>query len=270
MRDRAHASVFERASASRRITRPVHLRGIQVGGGAPISVQSMTTTATSDVNSTLRQIDELANAGCQLIRVAVPTKADVDVLPTIVSRASIPVVADIHFQPRYVFSAIDAGCAGIRVNPGNIKKFDDRVAEIAEAASRAGVPIRIGVNAGSLDSRILQKYGKPTADALVESALWECSIFAEYGFHDIKVSVKHHDPVVTINAYEMLAERCNYAIHLGLWASGRPPEGIVKSAVAIGVLLERGIGDTIRVGLSAPPVEEVKAGIAILEALSLR
>src|SRR5215510_12644149 len=165
---------------------------IPVGGGAPVSVQSMTTTLTADVNATLQQIAELTATGCQIVRVAVPSQDDAD---------AIPVIADIHFQPKYVFAAIDAGCAAVRVNPGNIKAFDDKVAEIARAASAAGVPIRIGVNAGSLDKRLLAKYGRATAEALVESALWECSLFEEHGFADIKISVKHHDPVVMINAY---------------------------------------------------------------------
>jgi (E)-4-hydroxy-3-methylbut-2-enyl-diphosphate synthase len=258
------------AISARRISRQVVLGGIPVGGGAPITVQSMTTTVTSDVKATLQQIDELAAAGCQIVRVAVPSQDDADALAAIARSASIPVIADIHFQPRYVFTAIEAGCAGIRVNPGNIKKFDDRVAGVAKAAASAGVPIRIGVNAGSLDSRILRRHGKPTAEALVDSAIWECSLFAEQGFHDIKVSVKHHDPLVTIRAYGLLATRCDYPLHLGLWAAGLPPQGVIRSAVTIGALLARGIGDTIRVGLSAPPVEEVKVGIAILEAVNLR
>src|SRR5262249_53987348 len=177
---------------------------------------------------------------------------------------------DIHFQPKYVFAAIDAGCAAVRVNPGNIKKFDDRVADIAAAASDAGVPIRIGVNAGSLDARLLAKHGGATPEALVESALWECSLFEEHHFTDIKISVKHHDPLVMIAAYRLLAEVCDYPLHLGVTEAGPPPQGTIKSAVAFGVLLADGIGDTIRVSLSAPPVEEVKVGIGILESLGLR
>jgi len=243
---------------------------VPVGGDAPVSVQSMTTTGTADVNATLQQIAELTAAGCQIVRVAVPSQDDADALPQIAAKSPIPVVADIHFQPKYVFAAIDAGCAAVRVNPGNIKKFDDRVGEIAKAAADAGVPIRIGVNAGSLDERILRKYGSATAEALVESALWECSLFEEHGFRDIKISVKHHDPVVMISAYRMLAERCDYPLHLGVTEAGPPFQGTIKSAVAFGALLAEGIGDTIRVSLSAPPVEEVKVGIAILEALNLR
>ncbi|KWW99695.1 4-hydroxy-3-methylbut-2-en-1-yl diphosphate synthase [Carbonactinospora thermoautotrophica] len=245
-------------------------KAVPVGGDAPVSVQSMTTTVTADVNATLQQIAELTAAGCQIVRVAVPSQDDADALPIIAKKSQIPVIADIHFQPKYVFAAIDAGCAAVRVNPGNIKKFDDKVKEIAQAASDAGVPIRIGVNAGSLDPRLLKKYGRPTAEALVESALWEASLFEEHGFRDIKISVKHNDPVVMINAYRMLAEQCDYPLHLGVTEAGPAFQGTIKSAVAFGALLAEGIGDTIRVSLSAPPVEEVKVGIAILEALGLR
>ncbi|GAB7099693.1 flavodoxin-dependent (E)-4-hydroxy-3-methylbut-2-enyl-diphosphate synthase [Thermobifida fusca] len=243
---------------------------VPVGGDAPISVQSMTTTVTADINATLQQIAELTAAGCQIVRVAVPSADDAEALPIIAKKSQIPVIADIHFQPKYVFAAIDAGCAAVRVNPGNIKKFDDKVGEIAKAASEAGIPIRIGVNAGSLDKRLLAKYGKATAEALVESALWECSLFEEHGFHDIKISVKHHDPVVMIRAYRMLAERCDYPLHLGVTEAGPAFQGTIKSAVAFGALLAEGIGDTIRVSLSAPPAEEVKVGIQILESLGLR
>src|ERR1700738_1627239 len=172
---------------------------VLVGGGAPVSVQSMTTTLTADVNSTLQQIAELTAAGCQIVRVAVPSQDDADALPAIARKSQIPVIADIHFQPKYVFAAIDAGCAAVRVNPGNIKKFDDKVGEIARAAKAAGVPIRIGVNAGSLDPRLLQKYGKATAEALVESALWECSLVEEHGFRDLKLSVEHHHPLIMMD-----------------------------------------------------------------------
>jgi (E)-4-hydroxy-3-methylbut-2-enyl-diphosphate synthase len=243
---------------------------VPVGGDAPVSVQSMTTTLTSDVNATLQQIAELTASGCQIVRVAVPSQDDADALAAIAGKSQIPVIADIHFQPKYVFAAIDAGCAAVRVNPGNIKKFDDKVGEIAKVAKDASIPIRIGVNAGSLDPRLLEKYGKPTADALVESALWECSLFEEHDFRDIKISVKHHDPVVMIEAYRKLAASCDYPLHLGVTEAGPAFQGTIKSAVAFGALLAEGIGDTIRVSLSAPPVEEVKVGTAILEALHLR
>ena len=230
----------------------------------------MTGVQTCALPISLQQIAELTASGCQIVRVAVPSQDDADALPAIAAKSQIPVIADIHFQPKYVFAAIDAGCAAVRVNPGNIKAFDDKVAEIARAASAARVPIRIGVNAGSLDKRLLAKYGKATPEALAESALWECSLFEEHGFTDIKISVKHHDPVVMIQAYRLLAERCDYPLHLGVTEAGPAFQGTVKSAVAFGALLAEGIGDTIRVSLSAPPVEEVKVGIAILESLGLR
>jgi (E)-4-hydroxy-3-methylbut-2-enyl-diphosphate synthase len=256
--------------APRRKSRQIMVGDVPVGGVAPISVQSMTTTVTADINATLQQIAELTAAGCQIVRVAVPSADDAEALPIIARKSQIPVIADIHFQPRYVFAAIEAGCAAVRVNPGNIKKFDDRVGEIAKAASEAGVPIRIGVNAGSLDKRLLAKYGKATPEALVESALWECSLFEEHGFRDIKISVKHNDPVVMIQAYRLLAQRCDYPLHLGVTEAGPAFQGTIKSAVAFGALLAEGIGDTIRVSLSAPPAEEVKVGAQILESLGLR
>jgi len=191
-------------------------------------------------------------------------------LPQIAKKSSIPVIADIHFQPKYVFAAIDAGVAGVRVNPGNIKQFDDKVKEIAKAAGDAGIPIRIGVNAGSLDKRLLEKYGKATPEALVESALWEASLFEEHGFGDIKISVKHHDPVVMVQAYRLLAAQSDYPLHLGVTEAGPLFQGTIKSAVAFGSLLADGIGDTIRVSLSAPPVEEVKVANQILESLNLK
>ncbi|MER7889619.1 flavodoxin-dependent (E)-4-hydroxy-3-methylbut-2-enyl-diphosphate synthase [Micromonospora sp. NPDC094482] len=256
--------------APRRASRQIMVGSVPVGGGAPVSVQSMTTTLTSDVNATLQQIAELTASGCQIVRVAVPSQDDVEALPAIAKKSQIPVIADIHFQPKYVFAAIDAGCAAVRVNPGNIRQFDDKVKEIAKAAGDAGVPIRIGVNAGSLDKRLLSKYGKATAEALVESALWECSLFEEHGFRDIKISVKHNDPVVMIRAYRQLAEQCDYPLHLGVTEAGPAFQGTIKSAVAFGALLAEGIGDTIRVSLSAPPVEEIKVGNQILESLGLR
>ncbi len=263
-------SVRPKPLAERRHSRQIMVGNVPVGGDAPVSVQSMTTTVTADVNSTLQQIAELTASGCQIVRVAVPSQDDAEALPIIAKKSQIPVIADIHFQPKYVFAAIEAGCAAVRVNPGNIKKFDDKVSEIARAAADHGVPIRIGVNAGSLDPRLLQKYGKATPEALVESALWECSLFEEHGFRDIKISVKHNDPVVMINAYRLLAAKCDYPLHLGVTEAGPAFQGTIKSAVAFGALLAEGIGDTIRVSLSAPPVEEVKVGAQILESLGLR
>jgi (E)-4-hydroxy-3-methylbut-2-enyl-diphosphate synthase len=254
----------------RRPSRTIRVGSVEVGGQAPISVQSMTTTLTSDVDATLQQIAELTAAGCDIVRVACPSQDDADALPRIARHSQIPVIADIHFQPKYVFAAIDAGCAAVRVNPGNIRRFDDQVKQIARAAQDAGVSLRIGVNAGSLDKRLLEKHGRPTAEALVESAVWEASLFEEHGFHDFKISVKHNDPVVMVRAYELLAQRGDWPLHLGVTEAGPAFQGTIKSAVAFGALLSRGIGDTIRVSLSAPPVEEVKVGQQILRSLNLR
>lgn len=255
---------------TRKLTLRHHNNPVEVGGDAPISVQSMATTLTADVNATLQQIAELTAAGCQIVRVAVPSQDDCDALPIIAKKSGIPVIADIHFQPKYVFAAIDAGCAAVRVNPGNIKQFDDKVKEIAKAAREAACPIRIGVNAGSLDKRLMEKYGKATPEALVESALWEASLFEEHDFRDFKISVKHHDPVVMVRAYELLSQQCDYPLHLGVTEAGPAFQGTIKSSVAFGALLSQGIGDTIRVSLSAPPIEEVRVGLQILESLNLR
>ncbi|MCX4094193.1 flavodoxin-dependent (E)-4-hydroxy-3-methylbut-2-enyl-diphosphate synthase [Nocardia sp. alder85J] len=256
--------------APRRKTRQLRVGNVGVGSDHPISVQSMTTTKTHDVNATLQQIAELTASGCDIVRVACPRQEDADALAAIARKSQIPVIADIHFQPRYIFAAIDAGCAAVRVNPGNIKEFDGRVGEVAKAAAAAGIPIRIGVNAGSLDKRMLEKYGKATPEALVESALWEASLFEEHGFGDIKISVKHNDPVVMVEAYRQLAARCDYPLHLGVTEAGPAFQGTIKSAVAFGALLSEGIGDTIRVSLSAPPAEEIKVGSQILQSLNLR
>jgi (E)-4-hydroxy-3-methylbut-2-enyl-diphosphate synthase len=243
---------------------------VLVGGDAPVSVQSMTTTPTTNINATLQQIAELTASGCDIVRVAVPSRDDAEALPIIAKKSQIPVIADIHFQPNYVYAAIDAGCAAVRVNPGNIRKFDDQVGEIARRAKAAGVSLRIGVNAGSLEPSLLQKYGKPTPEALVESAVWEASLFEEHDFHDFKISVKHNDPVVMVKAYRLLAERGDWPLHLGVTEAGPAFQGTIKSATAFGILLSEGIGDTIRVSLSAPPVEEVKVGLQILRSLNLR
>ncbi|AMU68439.1 4-hydroxy-3-methylbut-2-en-1-yl diphosphate synthase(IspG) [Mycobacteroides abscessus subsp. massiliense] len=256
--------------APRRQTRQLMVGSVGVGSDSPVSVQSMCTTKTHDVNSTLQQIAELTASGCDIVRVACPRQEDADALAEIARKSKIPVIADIHFQPKYIFAAIDAGCAAVRVNPGNIKEFDGRVKEVAKAAGDAGIPIRIGVNAGSLDPRILGKYGKATPEALVESALWEAGLFEEHGFGDIKISVKHNDPVIMVAAYELLAAQCDYPLHLGVTEAGPAFQGTIKSAVAFGALLSKGIGDTIRVSLSAPPAEEVKVGNQILESLNLR
>ncbi|AZG44057.1 flavodoxin-dependent (E)-4-hydroxy-3-methylbut-2-enyl-diphosphate synthase [Gordonia insulae] len=256
--------------APRRTTRQIQVGKVGVGSDHPISVQSMTTTKTHDINATLQQIAELTASGCDIVRVACPRPEDAEALPVIARKSKIPVIADIHFQPKYIFAAIDAGCAAVRVNPGNIKEFDGRVKEVAYAAKDAGIPIRIGVNAGSLDPRLLKKYGKATPEALVESALWEASLFEEHGFGDIKISVKHNDPVVMVEAYRQLAAQCDYPLHLGVTEAGPAFQGTIKSAVAFGALLSEGIGDTIRVSLSAPPAEEIKVGDQILQSLNLR
>jgi (E)-4-hydroxy-3-methylbut-2-enyl-diphosphate synthase len=230
----------------------------------------MTTTPTTDINATLQQIAELTASGCDIVRVACPSADDAEALPIIARKSQIPVIADIHFQPKYVFAAIEAGCAAVRVNPGNIRTFDDQVKEIARAAKDHGTSIRIGVNDGSLEPGILKKYGKATPEALVESAVWEASLFEEHGFHDFKISVKHNDPVIMVAAYEMLAEKGDWPLHLGVTEAGPAFQGTIKSATAFGALLSRGIGDTIRVSLSAPPVEEIKVGNQILQSLNLR
>ena len=253
----------------RRRSRRIHVGKVAVGDGAPVSVQSMTITKTADINGTLQQIAELAATGCDIVRVAVPDTDDAAALPAIAAKSTIPVVADIHFQWKYAMAAIEAGCAGVRINPGNIKKHD-KVKLIAQEAQARGIPIRVGVNAGSLQKEILAKHGGPTPEALVESALFEVGILEEVGFGDIKISVKHQNPVSMIAAYRLLATRVDYPLHLGVTEAGTPKDGIVKSSVGIGALLAQGIGDTIRVSLSAPPVEEIKVGHQILQSLNLR
>lgn len=243
---------------------------VGMGSDHPITVQSMTTTKTHDIGATLQQIAELTAAGCDIVRVACPTDKDADALKVIAQQSTIPVIADIHFQPKYVFAAIEAGCGAVRVNPGNIRKFDDQVAEISAAAKQYGTPIRIGINAGSLDKRLLEKYGKATPEALVESALMEAELFEENDFYDFGISVKHSDPVVMIRAYELLAQKGDWPLHLGVTEAGPAFQGTIKSATAFGALLSQGIGDTIRVSLSAPPVEEIKVGEQILQSLNLR
>jgi len=256
--------------APRRKTRQIHVGKVGVGSDFRVSVQSMATTQTTNINATLQQIAELTASGCDIVRVAVPHQEDADALKIIAAKSQIPVIADIHFQPRYVFAAIDAGVGAVRVNPGNIRKFDDQVGAIAKAAKDAGVSIRIGVNAGSLEPNILQKYGKATPEALVESAVWEASLFEEHDFHDFKISVKHNDPVTMVRAYRLLAERGDWPLHLGVTEAGPEFQGTIKSATAFGILLGEGIGDTIRVSLSAPPAQEVKVGLQILQSLGLR
>ena len=255
--------------SDRRKTRQIRVGSVAIGGDAPVSVQSMCITKTADVNATLQQIATLAASGCDIVRVAVPDTDDVEALGAIASHSTIPVIADIHFQWKYALAALEAGCHGIRINPGNIKKHD-KVAVIAKEAAARGVPIRVGANAGSLEKELLERHGGPTAEALVEQAMYEVKLLEDADFHDIKISVKHTDPWTMITAYRAIAERCDYPLHLGVTEAGTPAKGVIKSAVGIGSLLAEGIGDTIRVSLTADPVEEVKAGIAILESLNLR
>ncbi|HET9672292.1 MAG TPA: flavodoxin-dependent (E)-4-hydroxy-3-methylbut-2-enyl-diphosphate synthase [Actinomycetota bacterium] len=253
----------------RRETRRLHVGRVAIGGGAPVSVQSMTTTKTSDINATLQQIASLVAAGVDIVRVAVPHWEDAKALEAIASKSTVPVVADIHFQWKYAIAALEAGIQGLRINPGNIR-YQDKVRLIAREAKARGVPIRIGVNAGSLEKDLLERYGAPTPEALVESAIGEARILEDEDFVDIKISVKHSNPRVMIEAYRQLAEKCDYPLHLGVTEAGPMPVGGVKSAVGIGTLLAEGIGDTIRVSLTDDPVEEVKVGTAILQSLGLR
>jgi (E)-4-hydroxy-3-methylbut-2-enyl-diphosphate synthase len=255
--------------ANRRKSRPIRVGWVDVGGDAPIRVQSMTTTKTADVNATLQQMAALVAAGVEIVRVAVPHWEDAEALKAIAEHATVPVVADIHFQWKYAMAALEAGIHGLRINPGNIK-YQDKVRLIAREAKVRGVPIRIGVNAGSLEKDLLERYGAPTPEALVESALNEARILEDEDFFDIKISVKHSNPRVMIEAYRMLAEKCDYPLHLGVTEAGPMPAGGVKSAIGIGTLLAEGIGDTIRVSLTDDPVEEVKVGIWILQSLGLR
>jgi (E)-4-hydroxy-3-methylbut-2-enyl-diphosphate synthase len=253
----------------RRTTRQIRVGGVAIGGDAPISVQSMTTTKTADVDATLQQIASLVAAGVDIVRVAVPHWEDAEALKAIAAKSTVPVVADIHFQWKYAMAALEAGIQGLRINPGNIR-YQDKVRLIAREAKARGVPIRIGVNAGSLEKDLLARYGSPTPEALVESALAEARILEDEDFLDVKISVKHSNPSVMIEAYRQLAEKCDYALHLGVTEAGPMPMGGIKSAVGIGVLLAEGIGDTIRVSLTDDPVEEVKAGTWILQSLGLR
>jgi (E)-4-hydroxy-3-methylbut-2-enyl-diphosphate synthase len=253
----------------RRKTRQVRVGDVTIGGDAPIRIQSMTTTKTADINATLQQIASLVAAGVDIVRVAVPHWEDAEALTAIASKSTVPVVADIHFQWKYAMAALEAGIQGLRINPGNIK-YQDKVRLIAREARARSVPIRIGVNAGSLEKDVLARHGAPTAAALVESALYEARILEEEDFSDIKISVKHSNAGVMIQAYRLLADACDYPLHLGVTEAGPMPAGGVKSAVGIGTLLSEGIGDTIRVSLTDDPVEEVKVGTWILQSLGLR
>lgn len=253
----------------RRKTRLIHVGGVAVGGGSPISVQSMTTTKTDNVDETLIQVHALATQGADMVRVAVPHEGDAKALPIIAREGGVPIIADIHFSVRLAMMSIEAGVHGLRLNPGNMRN-PKHIKEVADAAKERGIPIRIGVNAGSLDKKLVEKYGRPTAEALVESALYEISLLEEHGFRDIKVSVKHQNVPEMINAYRLLATQTDVPLHLGVTEAGTPKQGIVKSAIGLGTLLAEGIGDTIRVSLTADPVEEVKLGKQILKSLGLK
>jgi len=256
-------------SFERRKSRQVKVGWVEIGGDAPVRVQSMTTTKTHDINATLQQIASLVATGVDIVRVAVPHWEDAEALKAIAAKSTVPVIADIHFQWKYAMAALEAGVHGLRINPGNIK-FPDKVRLIAREAKARGVPIRIGVNAGSLEPSLLAKHGRPTPEALVESALTEIRLLEDEDFTDIKISVKHSNVREMIEAYRMLAEACDYPLHLGVTEAGPMPSGGVKSAVGIGTLLAEGIGDTIRVSLTDDPVEEVKVGNWILQSLGLK
>ncbi|MFL5798559.1 MAG: flavodoxin-dependent (E)-4-hydroxy-3-methylbut-2-enyl-diphosphate synthase [Actinomycetota bacterium] len=256
-------------SHERRKSRQVKVGWVEVGGDAPVRVQSMTTTKTHDVDATLQQIASLVATGVDIVRVAVPHREDAEALKAIAAKSTVPVIADIHFQWKYAMAALEAGIHGLRINPGNIK-FPDKVRLIAREAKAREVPIRIGVNAGSLEPSLLAKHGRPTPEALVESALTEIRLLEDEDFTDIKISVKHSNVREMIEAYRMLAEACDYPLHLGVTEAGPMPSGGVKSAVGIGTLLAEGIGDTIRVSLTDDPVEEVKVGNWILQSLGLK
>lgn len=257
------------ASIPNRKTKPVRIGDVQVGGGAPVSVQSMTKTDTRDAAATARQIRHLAEAGCEIVRVAVPDMTAARALRTIVAASPIPVVADIHFDARLAVAAAEQGVHCIRINPGNIGP-PARLRQIVDAVAPRGIPIRVGVNAGSIEKELIEIHGGRTAAALAESALRQCERLEALGFDHIKVSLKSSDVLTTVHAYRLFAQQTEYPLHVGVTEAGTPEMGVVKSAVAIGALLLDGIGDTIRVSLTAPPVREVEEGIRILRALGLR
>lgn len=255
--------------AERRKTRQLNVGGVLIGGNAPIAVQSMTNTHTDDAEATLAQIRKLAAAGCDIIRCAVPDMAAAEGLKTICKESPIPVIADIHFDYKLALAAIAAGVDGLRLNPGNIGSTE-KVRAVVEAVKERNIPIRIGVNAGSLPKDLLEKYGHPTAEALVEAAWRHIHILEDMDYRNIKVSLKAHDVPLTIAAYRLLASQCDYPLHVGITEAGTVNSGIIKSAVGIGALLAEGIGDTIRVSLTGDPVNEVKVAYDILKALGLR
>ena len=253
----------------RKKTRRIHIGAVPIGGSAPIAVQSMTNTRTADAAATVAQIKALAAAGCDIVRLAVPDMAAAETLGEIVRAVDVPLVADIHFDYRLALEAIRQGIAALRLNPGNIGG-PDNVRAVTAAAKKAHIPIRIGVNAGSLDKKLLAKYGRPTAEALVESALGHVRLLEAEDFYDIKISLKAHDVPLTIAAYRRMSEAVDYPLHLGITEAGTPQSGMIKSAVGIGALLAQGIGDTIRVSLTGDPLVEVKVANEILKSLGLR
>ena len=251
------------------MSRQIHAGAVAIGGGAPVTVQSMLNVPSTDVEGSVRQAKALEAAGCELIRAAVPDQAAVRLIAALKEAVSVPIVADIHFDYRLALESAAAGVDKIRINPGNIGD-DSRVKAVADACRTRGIPIRVGVNSGSVEKEILAKYGGPTPEALVESALYHASLLERFDFHDIVLSLKSSTVDSTIRAYELCAARCDYPIHLGVTEAGTARMGLIKSAIGIGSLLQRGIGDTIRVSLTADPVEEVRAGQDILRALGLR
>lgn len=253
----------------RRKTRQIQVGKVCIGSDYPVAVQSMTNTKTENAAETLLQIKELAQAGCDIVRCAVPNMAAAEGLKKIVADSPIPVIADIHFDYKLALASIDAGVDGLRLNPGNIGG-NDRVAAVVEAAKKKNIPIRIGVNAGSLPKDLLEKYGHPTAEALVEAAWRHIHILEDMDYRNIKVSLKAHDVPLTIASYRLLASQCDYPLHVGVTEAGTVNSGIIKSAVGIGTLLAEGIGDTVRVSLTGDPVKEVKIAYEILKSLGLR
>ena len=254
---------------NRKTTKTVQIGNVRIGGGAPVAIQSMTNTKTEDVEATVRQICALTEAGCEIVRCAVPTMEAAEALREIRRQITIPLVADIHFDYRLALKAIESGVDKVRINPGNIGSRE-RVRAVADAARERGIPIRIGVNSGSLEKPLLEKYGGVTAEALVESALSQAAVLEEMQFTDIVISIKASDVPLCVEAYELLSQRTDYPLHIGITEAGTPYDGTVKSAVGLGILLHEGIGDTLRVSLTGDPVEEIRAGKAILKAVGLR
>ncbi len=253
---------------NRKPTRTIHVGNVPIGGGNPISIQTMTTTLTHDVDATLAQVERCAEAGAQIVRVAVPEEKDAKALSTLVKRSPVPIVSDIHFNYRYALDAVDAGVAKVRINPGNIGN-EKRIAQVLSAAKAANIPIRIGVNEGSLEKDLLEKYPSPTAEALVESAMRHINICEEHDFTDIAISVKSSDPLRMIEANRLLSAKVRYPLHLGVTEAGTPRRAHVKSTLGIGTLLLDGIGDTVRISITGDPVEEVLTAKELLRALGM-